>query len=447
MKYDVFISYSRKDKVKADSLCKAFDVAGVTYWIDRNIPGSANFLTEITSYIRNCKVVVFIASENSSKSEFTQKEILFALKHKKVIIPYRIGKFCFEDNHELDFIFSNVQWKDTELETLDALRVLGCVPTTIVENLHTERNQLHHQDKISAQPIMHESQRPRQSKLYSLFSKYPKFFCGIFILFIVITLWISLIVCEINGCFDKPTNIDSSRWDNYQTITVGDVSFDMVKVDAGSFEMGGHDYENPTHSVTITLDFYIGATEVTQALWKEVMGYYTPSNKIGDTYPAENISWDDCQKFIKELNRRTGKNFRLPTEAEWEFAARGGNKSKGFIYSGSSDIEKVAWYKENNTIIPLHSNHNHSHPVASKEPNELGLYDMSGNVSEWCSDWYWDEFYRNSSSQDPECTIRYGDHSRVFRGGGYLDWNCRVDERSNCDPSWGFMTYGLRLAL
>ena len=125
-KYDVFISYSRKDMAVANRLCDALDKLGVSYWIDRNIHGSANFLSEITRYIRNCRVVVFIASPNSAQSEWTQKEILFALKHKKEIIPYRIGNFRFEDNDELDFVFTNVQWIESEAAVVSALKELGC---------------------------------------------------------------------------------------------------------------------------------------------------------------------------------------------------------------------------------------------------------------------------------------------------------------------------------
>ena len=124
--YDVFISYSREDMAVANRLCEALDKLGVSYWIDRNIHGSANFLSEITRYIRNCKVVVFIASPNSAQSEWTQKEILFALKHKKEIIPYRIGNFHFEDNDELDFVFTNVQWIESESAVVSALKELGC---------------------------------------------------------------------------------------------------------------------------------------------------------------------------------------------------------------------------------------------------------------------------------------------------------------------------------
>ena len=133
MQCDVFISYSRKDIVQAESLCKALTAAGVDYWIDRNIHGSANFLTEITHYISSCKVVLFIASANSAESEWTQKEVLFALKQHKEILPYRIGNFSFENNPELDFIFTNIQWIESEREVVASLAKLGCCGTTLIQ--------------------------------------------------------------------------------------------------------------------------------------------------------------------------------------------------------------------------------------------------------------------------------------------------------------------------
>ena len=136
--------------------------------------------------------------------------------------------------------------------------------------------------------------------------------------------------------------------------------------------------ESPVHSVTLS-SYYMGETEVTQALWKAVMGN-NPSRFKGDNLPVENVSWNDCQEFIRKLKQKTGKNFRLPTEAEWEYAARGGKKSNGYKYSGSNNIGSVAWYDDNSS--------NQIHAVKGKRLNELGLYDMSGNVWEWCSDWY-----------------------------------------------------------
>ncbi|MBR5102877.1 MAG: formylglycine-generating enzyme family protein [Muribaculaceae bacterium] len=174
---------------------------------------------------------------------------------------------------------------------------------------------------------------------------------------------------------------------NSQNITVNGVSFAMVKVEGGTFTMGAtaeqgsetYSSEKPAHQVTIST-FSIGATEVTQELWQAVMGY-NPSLFYGNNKrPVDCVSWDDCQAFIYKLNQLTGKRFRLPTEAEWEYAARGGKNSNGYKYSGSNNINSVSWYYDNSD--------NTTHPVATKVANELGIYDMSGNVSEWCQDFY-----------------------------------------------------------
>ena len=164
-----------------------------------------------------------------------------------------------------------------------------------------------------------------------------------------------------------------------------------------------------------------------------------PSHFKGSNFPVERVSWDDCQEFLLKLNQKTGKNFRLPTEAEWEFAARGGNNSKGYKYSGSNTIDDVAWYSSYNSGST-------THPVASKNANELGLYDMSGNVSEWCADGEGD--YSNSLQHNPQVRSRAGNGCRI-RGGGWGSGakNCRVSTRNGSVTSHRNYDVGLRLAL
>lgn len=182
----------------------------------------------------------------------------------------------------------------------------------------------------------------------------------------------------------------------------------------------------------------MGETEVTQALWYAVMGYYPNSNYgQGDNYPAYGISYKDCQEFVQKLNEKTGKNFRMPTEAEWEYAARGGNRSNGYPYAGSNNIDEVAWYMNNSD--------RQIHPVARKQPNELGLYDMTGNVHEWCYDWY--GAYSSSAQTDP--TGPYSGTQRVFRGGSLrcLVVRCRTALRFYGTPANRDFDKGFRLAL
>ena len=230
----------------------------------------------------------------------------------------------------------------------------------------------------------------------------------------------------------------AGKGSNDVTTTVNGVSFKMINVEGGTFRMGSNDSEadsdeKPVHSVTLS-DYYIGETEVTQELWEAVMGS-NPSGFKEPKNPVEIVSWDDCQEFIKKLNELTGKNFRLPTEAEWEYAARGGNKSRGYKYSGSDNIGDVAWYWDNSSKEP--------HPVGTKSPNELGIYDMSGNVWEWCSDWYGD--YSSSSQTNPTgpATGSY----RVNRGGSwyYSARICRVADRYSYTPGYRYNFLGFRL--
>ena len=234
---------------------------------------------------------------------------------------------------------------------------------------------------------------------------------------------------------------------------IGGVSFDMIWVEGGTFCMGatleqGDDAygdEEPVHSVTLS-GYYIGKTEVTQALWESVM-CSNPSTIQDNDLPVENVSWDDCQEFIRKLNSLTGQNFRLPTEAEWEFACRGGNNSRGYKYSGGNDIDNVAWNTDNSgrkTWLRGISGRR-VHHVATKLPNELGIYDMSGNVFEWCSDWYGDYSIHAQTNPKGSDDGVY----RVLRGGswGINARSCRSSYRSGGSPSFRSSYLGLRLAL
>ena len=230
-----------------------------------------------------------------------------------------------------------------------------------------------------------------------------------------------------------------------KSFTVKGVTFYMIPVEGGTFQMGksadGND-EKPVHSVTLS-SYYIGQTEVTQALWKAVMGR-NPSCFKGGNLPVERVSWKDCQKFIKKLNKLTGETFRLPTEAEWEYAAKGGNKSKGYIYSGSNTIDDVAWYTVNAYDKGRSSPDYGTHPVATKSPNELGIYDMTGNVWEWCQDRK--GFYSSSAQTNP--TGPTSGSNRVNRGGDWSDLAafCRTAYRSSNTPTYTSYFLGLRLA-
>ncbi len=235
-----------------------------------------------------------------------------------------------------------------------------------------------------------------------------------------------------------------------RTYTVNGVTFKMVFVEGGTFMMGatseqdGNAYndEKPSHQVTLN-SFSIGVTEVTQELWQAVMSS-NPSQFKSSHHPVERVSWNDCQKFITKLNALTGETFRLPSEAEWEYAARGGVKSKGTAHAGSGTIGDVAWYCDNSYALGTANANYGPQDVGTKAPNELGLYDMSGNVEEWCQDWYG---RHNSDSQTDPAGATSG-ISRVLRGGSWCTCAayCRTSSRYFCPPTIKFNYLGLRLA-
>jgi formylglycine-generating enzyme required for sulfatase activity len=220
------------------------------------------------------------------------------------------------------------------------------------------------------------------------------------------------------------------------------MNIERIAVQGGIFLMGctleqGGDCETnekPSHKVSVD-DFYIGKYEVTQAQWNAMMGE-NPSHFKGDNFPVENISWNDVQEFIQKLNSQTGEKYRLPTEAEWEYAARGGNRSVGYKYSGSSEVKNVAWYSSESGYI--------AHAVGGKSPNELGVYDMSGNVWEWCNDRLGS--YNGRTQTNPRGPLIGS--GRVCRGGsrGKLEKDVRVSRRIGYEADYHDAFLGFRLA-
>ena len=247
---------------------------------------------------------------------------------------------------------------------------------------------------------------------------------------------------------DNPVNLPNSQ----KTTSSPDI--EMVLVKGGTFTMGCtieqqncEDDEKPAHQVTVN-DFYIGKYEVTQKQWRSVMGSDPPKlyNKGCDECPVERVSWNDVQAFIKKLNQQSGRQYRLPTEAEWEYAARGGNQSRKYQYAGSNNIDEVAWHDNNAEVSNTFGEQKTTRPAGTKSPNELGLYDMSGNVWEWCSDWHGEDYYKNSPSTNPKGPAS-GSY-RVLRGGSwnFYPQNCRVAYRLHNSPGYRNFSNGFRLA-
>ena len=566
-KYDVFISYSRKDYVDeatkqvipgnvVSQIKEMFDANGISYWFDEDgIYSGDAFAPLIAKNIKSAKIFLFISSKNSNASEWTSNEIATAHAYKKKIIPFRYDDSVYNDSviiyiARLDYIeyqsnpskalsrlLSSIQTylkseKDREekekeaeerrlneekskqeqanklqqireqienLETrkyqieqeiseqekaLSGLRNEKRIVEDKIENLRIERSHLlgyQHVDEKKKPKL-----EPKNPSLWKKIKGYLQTHKKVLTITISISMVVVLLIPTIGllnrvdfsspdsdveaiqsrpspGLIEQSDTISTQKKSSSEitTYTVNGVSFEMVKVAGGTFTMGAtseqdsdaYDWEKPTHKVTLS-DYMIAKTEVTQELWQAVMGS-NPSEFKGDKLPVECVSYEDCEKFIEKLKSLTGQDFRLPTEAEWEYAARGGNKSKGYKYSGSNDIGSVAWYYENSgnsrlndnnwAYDKLESNNCRTHAVATKSPNELGLYDMSGNVREWCYDYYDD--YSSGSQTDPK-----GPSSgsfRVFRGGSWYDFarGCRVSNRNGYGPDLRDSYLGLRLAL
>ena len=425
MKYDVFISYSRKDTEVANKICQAFDEAGISYFIDRRgIVGGMEFPDVLAEAIRESKVFLFLASNNSYASKFTQSEIVYAFnkKQNEDMIPYIIDGSTFPDGLELTF--SSINWRKMEEHPIETVLV-----DDVLHKIGRERKE--NVGIITETPKSTETEGNICQKCGKVIPASFKFCpnCG------------SSINSSSKGQgLQKAYEADAT---SNQTFTVNGVSFTMVGVQGGTFMMGAtseqgrfdNNWVKPVHQVTLN-SFMIGETEVTQELWQAVMGS-NPSKFKGNKRPVECVSWDDCQTFIRKLNSMTGQNFRLPTEAEWEYAARGGNRSNRYKYAGSNSVKSVAWYWGNSEW--------QTHDIGQKLPNELGLYDMSGNVSEWCQDW-WD-YYSPSAQTNPRGPSS-GSH-RVFRGGSsHSDAkDCRVAYRYYESPGYRNDRLGFRLAL
>lgn len=257
----------------------------------------------------------------------------------------------------------------------------------------------------------------------------------------------------INQTTEKKHFNNVAKHSDIITVSVDGIEFNMIRVNGGSFLMGGTEEqgkhpesdEKPVHEVNLS-SFYIGQTEVTQNLWTKVMKTTIEEQAkkeddntygIGDDYPMYFVSWEECQTFVKRLSEMTDMSFRLPTEAEWEYAAKGGDMSKRTIFSGGEDAKEIGWFNINSGLK--------THPVGQLTPNELGLYDMSGNVWEWCQDRYGAKYYKTSHLKNPQGP--QNGFSRVTRGGSWAneEWFCRTTVRDWDFPNHRDCFIGFRL--
>lgn len=391
---NIFIAYSRKDDKYLDKLRTHFsplELSGtVKIWYDGEIAPGTNWEEEIKKYLLHADITLLLISANSFNSDyFYHKEMTKALqRHQEeeaIVIPV---------------ILSDCMWEITDLKHLQAL--------------------------------------PKDGKPIDLWTKEDSAYADI-----VRGVYrnVELIRDRQKAVAEKAAKIST-----FPT-PIQDILRDMIHVKGDTFQMGdGLDDEKPTHTVTLD-DFKIGKYPITQAQYKAVTGKSPSEFKGNDKRPVEMVTWHEAQDFIKQLNTMTGEKFRLPTEVEWEFAARGGTKSRGFKYAGSNDINAVAWHWENSGRKGKdHSNYG-TNPVGTKVPNELNIHDMSGNVYEWCEDWYDDNYYKNSLKNNPKVSTSKQTF-RAIRGGawGSNDNKCCSSTRSGYLPDDTVNFVGFRLA-
>jgi len=393
MNHNVFISYSSKDKQIADAICHTIEQYRIACWIaPRDVIPGAPYAKEIINGIKNCRIMVLIYSEYANASEHVCNEIDWAFHEGKIIIPFLVDNTPM--NEEINYYLRRKHWLIAYpnyeekfyslVETIAGLLQIRIEPnsfqkeqTNTIQIRRSTNNE--NQDDLRIEKILTD---PTLSEL------------------------------EISLCY-----MESG------TFTRGDIWGD------------GFEDERPLHEVFLS-GYFIGRYPVTQSLWKKVMNT-NPSFFKGDDHPVEQVNWYDTQEFIKRLNAMTGYMFSLPTEAQWEFAARGGIHSKGYKYSGSDDLNLVAWYDKNEK--------EQTRPVGQKKENEIGLFDMNGNVWEWCQDWkgpYSDTLQINP--QGPS-----SGEEKVCKGGswGRNNQRCRISYRGDDKPNLIYYTLGFRLVL
>lgn len=422
MNHDVFISYSNKDQKVVEALSHYLEERGIRCFVAyRDIPKGKVWASVITEAIENCQMMVVVFSKDFNISEQVDREIELCAEEKKPILTFRIQDEAFKGAKK--YYLKNLNWIDAFPNPNECFQSLY---ESIGKLLNIEIRQTNDIVTLDA------SKSHKKAELITQIEQ-PK---------------------NIIRVDNKNISTDNHGFANFSE-TVNRVGFDMVAVEGGTFKMGSNEFDNeqPIHQVTVS-DFFISKFPVTQKQWQAVIGN-NPSHFKGGFKPVESVSWFDAIAFCNKLNEMVGLNhmyhvnentvtlktsttgYRLPTEAEWEYAARGGTQGKGYVYSGSNKISEVAEYEGNNNKT--------TKPVGCKLGNELGLCDMSGNVLEWCHDWY--GAYPNKHQTDP-----LGPSSgtgRVLRGGCwyFISQSCRVFNRINHSPEGRYNYLGFRLVL
>ena len=446
MEYDLFISYSRHDVKHIDKFVERLEELGFRVWIDRKgIESGDSFKSVIVDAIEKSAVFVFFNSSSSNKSPWTTREVGVAITLGKPIIPVKLDKApysreCLLDLINLDFIdYSDAVTREMMMEKFVNVVISKCPERW--EEICSEKDGA--EEKEDEKEIKRRRRKEIRTCLLLPFIGINMAYVSIknkkrekglrqLVLSLLGFLWILVVVVLLltfRPFTRVPDKVTNDKTDDEWVFNVRGVPFEMRHVEGGTFFMGSNDEEadgdeGPVHQVTVG-SYYMGETEVTVSLWKAVM----EKKRVWGASRHLPVELEDdvnqVHEFISRLNRLTGLNFRLPTEAEWEYAARGGKKSRGCKYAGSNSIYDVAWFKENGQKRP--------HRVKEMLANELGIYDMSGNLWELCSDLY-GPYDRDARPQINPTGLQQG-AERVMRGGSYRnrDYFCRVSYRNSVE--------------
>jgi formylglycine-generating enzyme required for sulfatase activity len=460
-----FIIYAREDRASLDLLMGHLSVfarsGAAEFWYDREITGGKDWDEEIRFNLKNADIVLLLISPAFFNSDYIHSvELTEALQRDRDkearVVPVILKKCLWHKYPELARlqalpaeakpVYDKNSWPDPD----DAFYDIGEGFDRILEDPETEARRQQKQARIEAETAAEQQRQVEEARLHKQQEAARKKREAA-----EREAEAARIAAEAKEREERHRKVEAERQakereERKRREEAAQAFIEMVPVEGGSFQLGGE------HAVTVP-DFEIGKYPVTQKQWREIMGN-NPSHFKGDDLPVENISWDDAQAFINKLNKRfPGRHFRLPSEAEWEYAARGGLLSKGYEYAGSNKLDEVGWYWENSGDKPLsgkwdwekiQKNNCRTHPVGQKKANELGLHDMSGNVWEWCADdWHSDNEGRPTDGSAWVDSPQRGS-PRVLRGGSWLGnaGSCRVSLRNDYIPDSRGSGIGFRVA-
>jgi formylglycine-generating enzyme required for sulfatase activity len=413
MAHDVFISYSSNDKVIADAVCAGLEAEKIRCWIaPRDVLPGMIYSESLLDALEASRVLVLVFSASSNASPHVLREVEIALKNEAIIIPFRIEDV--PPSRRLSFFLSSIHWLDALTPPLEAH----------IKSLTKTMHRLLGQDV--AEPALPAGGEAKAERKYADRAEpnagpRPK-------------------------PADRPIIPPPARSDETPQTVTNTLGMKFALIPAGEFAMGSpaadkdaYDDEKPQHQVRITQPFYLGVTEVTQGQYRAVTGQNPSQFQGADNLPVETVSWNDAVAFCNALSTKEGRTYRLPTEAEWEYACRAGNPGRFAFGDDDRMLDRYAWYVGNSDT--------RTHPVGQKQPNSFGLYDMHGNVWEWCADGYSADYYKESPGVDPPGPS--GASVRVGRGGSWFSDPrvCRSAGRYGNAPGVRLFYLGFRLAL